>query len=278
MLPDILDYSCYRTFLKDYAAAKKLESENWTFDSWALEMGLRNNTSILKIINGQRETGPNIRDKLIKNLNLSGKRETHFRDLIELSKVRNNPDESRSLIERVTKRKPDFEVLVLQDKTFGMISHWWYWALRQMARLSAFKNSDSVSARSVLLFSVSAREVTSAIKTLKRLNLWQPDRGKPKELRSTEDVPSAAIKNVHHEVLNLAQQSLIEVPVEEREITTLFLPFKSRDLKRAKELIRNFRDEFNKEFDSENGDRIYAVNFSFFPVTKPISKDLKEET
>lgn len=102
-LLSIKKFTSYKAYLNHYVELKKQQTPTFSLGSWAKHMGLKDTSSIGKVINGQREAGPQIADKLINYFSFSPSEEKYFRNLIKLSKLKNNPELSTALLEKMGK-------------------------------------------------------------------------------------------------------------------------------------------------------------------------------
>jgi len=68
--------------------------------------------------------------------------------------------------------------------------------------------------------------------------------------------------------LELAQEILRLSPVSEREYSATTFAIRSDRIEEAKKSLREFREEFIRNFESDRPDQVYQFQFQFFPLTK----------
>ncbi len=269
---EIHHFTDYRAYLVAHAQDMKRQNSSWSYGSWAKRLGLKTTSSITKIIQGDRDPGPGVTEKLIQYFRFNPIQAEYFRDLVRLYKVRHDPRLSVLLMEKMGKDHPNGAIRILDDKTFSAISNWYYLPLREMLRMKGFiESADWISKK--LRFKVTPREVTQAYRTLEYLGLAQRDasgrlRITEGKINTTHDVASEAIKRYHEQMLENAKISIRTCPVEEREITGTSLAIRSENLSRAKEMVREFRKKFAQTFEEENGDSVVQFQLQLFPLTK----------
>ena len=80
-------------------------------------------------------------------------------------------------------------------------------------------------------------------------------------------------------MLARAIESIDEDDFENREITSVTLRFDPDQIVAAKNAIRQFRDNFHKQFESIRSEHVYQVNLQFFEHTqpKPRVKEIRHE-
>lgn len=274
---DLSKFTDYRTFLLAYVQDAKKRKKNWSYGAWAHSMGLKATSSVTKIIHGERDPGPEITEKMVEYFGFTDKQAQYFRDLVRLQKIKNDPRLSVLLMEKMGKDHPDSRLRIMDDKSFLVISNWYYLALRELCRRKGFiENPEWISEQ--FLFKVTSREISQAIKTLLQIGLLQRDDKRTLQLaegrvETTNDIASEGIKRYHEQLLDHAKEAIRRVSVEEREITSTSLLMSSKNMGKAKELIRDFKKKFEKLMEEETGDRVYQIQIQLFPLTKKSTKD-----
>ena len=87
----IQDFSDYRSFLLSYAQDMKRRRPSWSYRSWAKKLELGAVSSITKIIQGDRNPGPVLIEKLIRYFKFRERDAQYFRDLVQLHKIKQDP-------------------------------------------------------------------------------------------------------------------------------------------------------------------------------------------
>jgi uncharacterized protein (TIGR02147 family) len=89
-----------------------------------------------------------------------------------------------------------------------------------------------------------------------------------RELSTSEDVPSQALRKARRQDLELAMNSIDEVAVHLRDLSACTMTMDTDDLQEFKEIIRDFRKRFMKKAESKSGNQVYKLAIQFFPLTK----------
>src|SRR3989338_1064134 len=274
--PNIHEYTSYRAYLQSHYEDSKKKNPSWSYEAWARKLGLKNNTSILKIIHGQREAGPAIAQKFSEYFKFDVDERVYFEDLIRLSKSKKDPRLAVALMYKMMKQYPQSKVRFLNDKEFSAISHWWFYVIRQMTKLKGFRNDAQWISRQ-LHFHVPPKEIKKAIEILQELKLLKIENSELKmtkeRLNTSDDVASEAVKRFHEEMIENAKQAVRSVPVLERQISGVTLAVSEEDLPKAKHIIEEFEEKFSKLINSKNANTVYQLNTQFFPLLK---KGVKE--
>ncbi len=268
---NLLQYQGYLCFLNDFVKLKKQNCPEWSLGVWAKALGLKSTSSISKILKNERAPGEKITNSLVDYFNFNEKERLYFNDLISLEKTKDNSPIKSILKSRIAQNGHNKEIQILEMKTFEVISSWFHLALRQMTRLKKFK-LDTTWISNQFIFKVNDKEIQTALNTLERVGLVSIQKNKvslkSKSVSTSEDIKDLAIQNYHKSMLSKAKSSIDLVPVKNREILSGTLCFNKNDMPKAKELLRNFLNEFGETMDSQQANEIYQVQLQFFPLTQ----------
>ncbi|MGE3975770.1 MAG: TIGR02147 family protein [Bdellovibrionales bacterium] len=269
---DIFQYSDYRSFLKNYAKVKKEVSPQWTLGMWAKRLDLKATTSLTMILNGQRHPGPKIVERFSEYFHFNKREKQFFSDLILLNKIKNDSRLKLLIMQELKKLSPNKSFQLLDEKTFSAISNWYFYCIRQMTKLQEFHEEPEWLKRHIH-FLLSEKQIRSSIETLLDLQLLKrSEHGvleiSKAQLQTSQDVESEAIKQFHEQMLENAKIALRKTAVNKREFSGLTVTIKKEKINQAKELLRNFVDEFEKLMIEEKGDAVYQLNMQFFPLAE----------
>jgi len=168
------------------------------------------------------------------------------------------------------------EYFQLSMDQFHLISESWHWAILNLLRTKGFRfDQDWISAR----VGQPVRVVSEALDRLFRLghlkrNGTKVQREHPR-IETTDDFFDLSIRKAHLEDTKLIEKSILETPLDLRDNTSLTIVVNKKDLKRAKEMIRIFRDKFCDEIEvpeDKLGEEVYRLSVAFFPLTNKQEK------
>jgi uncharacterized protein (TIGR02147 family) len=270
--PSVFEYGDYRAFLNDHFLKSKVKKKTWSYGAWARQLGLKSSSTLIMILNGGRNPGPKLVQKLANQMKLKGAEVSYFEDLVRLSKVKNDQSLRVLLMERLKERHPKKHFQFLDAATFKAISSWHFYALREMVELPSFREDPEWISK-ILRFHVSPGEVQNAIEILvdKKL-LKRTSAGKlttsSTALDSGTDIANEGLKRFHEQMLDNARTSIRKCEVSDRDITGLTVALPHKNIARAKSMIRKFEEDFMSLLGSEPGEDIYQLEVAFFPLTK----------
>jgi uncharacterized protein (TIGR02147 family) len=122
---------------------------------------------------------------------------------------------------------------------------------------------------------LSAKVASEALDRLFRLGHLKRAGGKVlrehARVETTDEFFDLSVQKSHLENAKLIEKSILENPLEVRDHTSLTIAVSRKNMKRAKELIRLFEDQFEREIEAApdlQADEVYRLSISFFPLTK----------
>lgn len=245
----------YREVLKENLRERRYKNPAYSLRAYSRDLGV-SSTALSDVLSGKRHLSKKNIEKVAEKLSFSPIQ------VKELLKQLNYKEE--------TKEKESF--LNVKEDEFQLISNWYYVAI---LTLCAQKNIENNPVAIGKRLGVNPHSVEVAIEVLKRLKLLNISGNKIKRtsapLRITTDIPSYAIKNYHKENLRLVENSIDNVPLELREISSMTLNINPKKMKKAKKMIEDFKEKFTSEMEKTPGSEVYTLGMHFYPAS------LKEE-
>ena len=156
----------------------------------------------------------------------------------------------------------------LEEDQFRLISDWYYFAILNWTKIKPLPADPSKIAKQLGITELEAKE---AIHSLERLGFIEIKDQKVYRsvalIRTSQDVPSAALRKHHRQNLQLAEASLDRDPVELRDFNSLTMSVDTKNLPKAKALIRKFKETVCKTLQKGKCDSVYTVSIQLFPTT-----------
>lgn len=88
------------------------------------------------------------------------------------------------------------------------------------------------------------------------------------QLETSEDIVSKALQDSHRQNLDIAGKKIAEVPIEERDFSSLTFLMSKKSLPQAKKLIRQFRARMQDLFEDRSSTDVYNLCIQFFPTNQ----------
>ena len=230
----------------------KAKNARWSQRAFAAKLGLSSG-ALSEILQGKRILTPQLKKKIVQKLQLSPLEQVEFFN-----------DELPGHL-----KSQKMEYHRLSNDQFHLISDWWHFAILNLLNLKNFK-SDTLWISQRL--GLSPKVTQEAWDRLIRLGYIvqagrKYQRGFPR-IESSDDLFNLSVQKSHLQDLELIENSIQNYPIELRDHTALTFAVHKKDIKKAKELIRDFQDRFCAEIEVKQGDAVYKLSMSLFPLTK----------
>jgi len=273
METELFKYTDYRSFLREHADRCRSQKKNWSLGLWARKLNLQGTSSLTMVLNGQRYPGTKMVHKFVKYFGFGEKEASYFCGLVNLAKMKGQPEVATILRERLQQLNPRAKTQFFDDKQFSALSSWQYYTIREMSRLKGFNPSPEWIIKR-LKFKITKKEVERTIQNLKTLQLISSSedgsfKSTDQTLNTNPDVENAAVRKYQTQLLEFAKESLEKTEIKERDFSTLTMNINGEDLVRMKKCIQEFLDTLQHEFESDDGNATYQVQMQVFPFTKP---------
>ncbi len=229
----------------------KIRNPHWSLRAFGQRLGISSG-ALSEILRGKRPISLQTRRRMVERLQLSPLEQKQ----ILVDGIADNRSGSAT----------DYHEL--DSDAFHMISDWWHFAILNLVKTVGFKPEVPWLSKRLGLPSPTVKE---AWQRLLRLGYLQKSgekfvRRHPK-LKTSSDVLDLSIQRAHIEDARLVEKAILDVPLSEREVTSITFALKSDVLPKAKEYIRKFQDEFCESIESEQGHDVYRLSIALIPLT-----------
>ncbi len=201
--------------------------------------------ALSQMISGKRGVSSKRFEQVIERLGLPM---TELRPLIKSDKVRGES--------------------VLKDDEFKLISEWYHFAILSLGELKSCRADSRWIARRLNIPMGTANE---ALVRLERMGIIAIKDGRFKQttlpLTTTTDVPSGTIRQYHKSILGLAQNKIESTPVELREFSALTMAINTKNILKAKKLVKEFKEDMLELLETGTKDEVYQLGIQLFPLT-----------
>lgn len=162
----------------------------------------------------------------------------------------------------------DYELLD-EERNFRIIAEWEYYAVFELVDTVDFSpNHKWIASR----LDISEERARIVLEHLIEAGLLirgknQSLRKSAKQLTTSQDVQSAALRRSHKETLSMAATKLETVSLEDRFYSSSTVPIDKERLSEAKELVREFRKKLSGLLSKGKPSEVYQFAFQLFPLT-----------
>ena len=269
---NIFNYLDYRKYLADALKERKEQNYHFSYRFIAQHLNLSSPGFFNWIISGKRKLPEALIPKIAILFKLDDK-ECEYLHLLVKYNHSIDITEREELFEKLSvfiKKETKHE---LQPAQYRLFSKWYYLAIRELLRVSHFK--DDFHALAVSLHpKIKTREAREAIEVLEKIGLisrneqgfYQP----VETLLTTGEVwESDLITNLQIQLADLGKKAIVSVPKKQRDISNLTVCLSEKNLRRIADEIASLRQKILtlSENDAE-ANRVYQCNMQLFPVTQ----------
>jgi len=244
-----------RDLLKTELANRCGKNPNYSLRSFAKSLEL-SPAFVSKLLKGDRPFTENTIERLSQKLGLTPEQ-------VDLCK---KPLKKKGIETR------DMAYRQISLDQFQLISDWYHFAIMELVTTEGFKSTPAWISKKL---GISVHQASDALERLLRMNyLKKSAKGKITlvEENTTTIGPEVAVpatRNQQTQILEMALQALIEIPIELRSQTSSTMAIPSDRLGEAKEVITEFRRKMASLMQRPGKrDSVYQLSISFYPLTK----------
>lgn len=266
----VKDYMEYRDYLRDYFAEMKQHNPCYSLRFIGNRVSV-DPSHLVKIFQRQRHIGNALVENFINSCGLNGSDAEYFENLVRFNKTKNDRD-SKIYFEKLLALR-GVDARSLDKDQYEYYTKWYYSAILTLLDFHPFTGDYAILAEK-LNPPITATAAKRAVSLLKRLGLIRKTKTGIWELTSNiittgDHYRSFAVKTFQEETMRLAIEALERHPPEERDISTVTITLSKKNIGTVREVIRQCRETLLQlAAEEDRADRVYQLNFQFFPLTK----------
>ncbi len=270
--PNIFEFIDFRKFLTAWREYEKKNNPGVTFEYLSAKLGQKNRVYFSDLEKGRRSVGPEVLDRLIKLMDLSGDEAKYFRAIVGYGQPA-TCEEKEFWFEQAVQLNNTPKKLV-DKKTFDFYKKWYHTTLRAYLETCDFKNEYAEASRK-LYGRVSPKEVQEAIKNLLALGLVAPDGNA--YIKPTDKVLTTGnvVKDELLRRYQLANHDVLRTILEKDEpgthdSTQLTVSVSRQGIERIVKRIKQLRSEIISiaHKDEHKADRVYKIAIHAYPESR----------
>ncbi len=271
--PDVLKYTNYRVYLRDYYEFKKKTVPAFSLRFFAEKAGLSSHAHLKLTIDGKRNITKNTVIKLIHGLGLENQRAAYFESLVFFNQAQTDADK-QVYYAQLLKASPRSKLHKMDKAQFRIFREWHHSAILEMVALKDFRPiPDWISKR--LRGAVTPAQVTESLKLLVELGLLVKTangyRQRDPLITTDDEVQDLMVKMYHLQMLKLSASMISDLPAAERDISALTFSIRREDFPNLKKHLQLMRKEL-LDFSAKAGEAedVVQVNIQLYPLTRGV--------
>jgi uncharacterized protein (TIGR02147 family) len=270
-MPDLLNYTNYRQFLKDYYLVHKKINPKFSLRYLAKKANFPSHGLLAYLMEGKRNLSKKTLVKLAFALGLNQEQTHYFENLVFFNQAP-NLEAKNFYYEKLVRSPAKSTFTKLEASQLQIFRKWYNIVIREMLNLKGFRNSPAWIS-SQLLPKVETYEVEESLSMLltsgiikKTANGFKPADA---DITTDDEVKSFLVKNYHAQMLKVAGWAQDEISGKERDISSVCFAIKESELPNLKKQVQLMRKELRNFAAADGeGERIVQVNIQLFPLSK----------
>lgn len=269
---DIAEVGDYRELLRQYYVQRKLEFPLYSYRMMGQKLDLET-SQVFRILNKELHLPTRCIPFAKEMLGLSGRSGELFEILVAAGKTRQKSRKDKLYGMAMSLR--DVELRELESDELQFLGKWWIPVVRSAIELNGGDANPSRLQKQIMP-ALSREQIAEAVRVLKDLGFLTPLAsgrfGMAKLHFSAAGKPKAqAIRNYQNQLLDLAQNALVNIDPNERNISSLMVSVDDECYRDLQEMTREYRRQIQKRVEEVGkANRVFQIVVSLFPVTDKV--------
>jgi uncharacterized protein (TIGR02147 family) len=226
---------------------------------------------LMHLVRGTKNLSSETTVRIAKALHFSKHETEYFEMLVNFTQA-DESEEKNHFFNQMLELKKKLKIIRIGEEQYEYYTKWYYPVIRSLVSKVDW-NDDYARLAKRLLPPITQSEAKKSVALLEKLGFiekniagkWAP---KNDVISTGDEVMSLNIVNYHKQVTRLAENAFDRSKKELRDISSLTLGINKEDVAAIKAKIQQFRKEIMEiARSSQNADRVYQLNFHFFPVS-----------
>ncbi len=271
---DIINYTDYRKFLRDYFDSRKKSIPHFSFRILSEKTGFASPSFLRLVIEGKKNLSGKSVLQVARALRLTARSSAYFEKLVLFNQCKDFSGKEKYLRKIDCYRKRNKPELLLPQE-YAYLREWLHAVVREVVLLKGFVEDPQNIADSFMV-RVNAEDVKKSLDFLLEHGFLGRDADnrlvQKEKTISTFDIPQSEelqfiAKNYHFQILDLAKRSLVELPKAVRSVTSTTLALSPATYEQALKRIESLRFELLELAASDQSyDRVCQLNINLFPL------------
>jgi uncharacterized protein (TIGR02147 family) len=272
---NVFEYTDFRKYLAELYAYRKKENPNFSYKYIANKAGFKNKGFAYNIINGNKVLSKSNILKISQALGHSEAEAEYFMNLVEFNQA-SVLDERNYFFDKLSQVRHQGVMTstdqVLRRDQYEFFSKWHHLSVRSLIDMYPFKDDYKWLSRMVNP-PITPKQARQSVSLLEKIGLIRKKTSGyfeicDKRISTGKEVAGLAVQNFHSDCTDLAKRAVQEMPSDQRNITGLTLGISLKGYERICEAIRNEQRKLMEIADEDDeADRVYQLNFHFFPIS-----------
>lgn len=263
----IYNYTDYVEYLSAWFEYQKENQYGFSYRSFNQRAGIKSPNYLHRIISRQRKLSPTYLANIVSALGLDENEIAYLELMLKIEKCRNEKTREDLICELVKFRAEQSQGL-LTKPMLHYLSRWFYPVIRELIVLH--QTIDPKILSQIIKPKVAIKDITLCIRFLQQNGFIKKVN---KEyihespiLTTGDEIESDIVSHFHRETLMLTAEELTNMPLLERDVSSLILALSDNSFKKVKKEIQLFRKKLLQISEEEKRpNKVYHVGFQLLP-------------
>lgn len=271
----IYNFVDYVDFLSAWFEYQKKNQYGFSYRSFNQRSGLKSPNYLNRVITRQRKLSEKFLPNIVEGLNLDENEAQYLKLMILIDKCKIETEREELICKLITLRSEHCQGQ-LTKPMLHYLSHWYYPVIRELVIL--YQTIDARMLSNQIKPAVPIKEIKGCLDFLLKNEYIDVKKGKYVHtspiLTTGDEVVSDIVSHFHRETLMLTANELTNMPLEERDVSSLILALSEASFKKIKGEIQVFRKKLLQISEEEKkADRVYHVGFQLVPRSSTKGED-----
>ena len=272
MAISVFSYHDYREYLRAFWEHKSQTSRGFSVRGFLKKAGIANPSFFRQVLESKRNLTEQTLSQFQQALQPPPHEAEYFAALVRFNQAKHNAEKQAQYL-HMRELAGQAKVRTVGERSFGFYEKWYIPVLRELLCIHPHPHNMAELGRS-LHPPVPTTEVREAVKRLIDLGFIQKTpQGTFQQtdplLSTGFEVHSMAVRDFNRQMVELAGQSLHNIPVPERNITGVTMAISESTYHQITHELHQMQDRILQLVANDpQADRVYQLNTLLFPVSK----------
>lgn len=252
-------------FLGDEFAKRKHRNKSYSLRAYARDLKI-SPSRLSEVLKGDHGISEESADKMADALRLSASQRKMWKDLILSQSARSG--KVRELAQkRLDEAKKENSVRKIKEEQFRVISDWYHAAILELIDIPGFQSEPLWISEKL---GISQSQAEDAIQRLLQLGLltWQKNilKARPEAYATFTELPSAAVRKFHRQILGMHHESILQDPMNEREVMSMIMALPKSAMAEFGQEMKTLVTHFWEKYQEHEKEELYSISLQMCPV------------
>ncbi len=273
--PNLYHYTDVRHYLKDYFGYLKGKNSRFSYNAWSKALGVKDSTTILKVLRGQRNIGPDLAEKFLKYFAFPAKQAEYFNDLVTLTKIGKNSRLGTIIHSSLDREEAQIQVKKIKGTQSSLYESIWPTIVKIVLSLGVGAHAKTEKEICEMFdFKVPVATVKRALQVLEEAHLVQQEKSGYFKVDTvctepSEEISKEQLKQLHLQGLEMTAEIIREFGFNEEKmaLNAYVIPLRKDDFPAFKrDLVTYLRTLADKYIPPSDAEEVYHLHQQFVPL------------